>query len=181
MEKRGDRVKVRHILRKPQYSTDNIKKMLLRLDSIASDIKEEKFTFEEGAEVISHDKETRNNYGMMYNKMTASSHFKMDELPVDVARVIDGLKVGEISQPFTWLQDNGKTVCAIVKLKSKTDAHVATLADDYETLQGLYQAKLSDERIREWIKEKQQNTYVRINRDSHECDFLYPDWKFFEE
>lgn len=181
MEKRGDRVKVRHILRKPQYSTDNIKKMLLRLDSIASDIKEEKFTFEEGAEVISHDKETRNNYGMMYNKMTASSHFKMDELPVDVARVIDGMKVGEISQPFTWLQDNGKTVCAIVKLKSKTDAHVATLADDYETLQGLYQAKLSDERIREWIKEKQQNTYVRINRDSHECDFLYPDWKFFEE
>ena len=117
----------------------------------------------------------------MYNKMTASSHFKMDELPVDVARVIDGLKVGEISQPFTWLQDNGKTVCAIVKLKSKTDAHVATLADDYETLQGLYQAKLSDERIREWIKKKQQNTYVRINRDSHECDFLYPDWKFFEE
>lgn len=181
MEKRGDRVKVRHILRKPQYSTDNIKKMLLRLDSIASDIKDEKFTFEEGAEVISHDKETRNNYGMMYNKMTASSHFKMDELPVDVARVVDGLKVGEISQPFTWLQDNGKTVCAIVKLKSKTDAHVATLADDYETLQGLYQAKLSDERIREWIKEKQQNTYVRINRDSHECDFLYPDWKFFEE
>jgi peptidyl-prolyl cis-trans isomerase SurA len=181
MEKRGDRVKVRHILRKPQYSTDNIKKMLLRLDSIASDIKEEKFTFEEGAEVISHDKETRNNYGMMYNKMTASSHFKMDELPVDVARVIDGMKVGEISQPFTWLQDNGKTVCAIVKLKSKTDAHVATMADDYETLQGLYQAKLSDERIREWIKEKQQNTYVRINRDSHECDFLYPDWKFFEE
>jgi peptidyl-prolyl cis-trans isomerase SurA len=181
MEKRGDRVKVRHILRKPQYSTDNIKKMLLRLDSIASDIKEEKFTFEEGAEVISHDKETRNNYGMMYNKMTASSHFKMDELPVDVARVIDGMKVGEISQPFTWLQDNGKTVCAIVKLKSKTDAHLATLADDYETLQGLYQAKLSDERIREWIKEKQQNTYVRINRDSHECDFLYPDWKFFEE
>ena len=181
MEKRGDRVKVRHILRKPQYSTDNIKKMLLRLDSIASDIKEEKFTFEEGAEVISHDKETRNNYGMMYNKMTASSHFKMDELPVDVARVIDGMKVGEISQPFTWLQDNGKTVCAIVKLKSKTDAHVATLADDYETLQGLYQAKLSDERIRVWIKEKQQNTYVRINRDSHECDFLYPDWKFFEE
>ena len=181
MEKRGDRVKVRHILRKPQYSTDNIKKMLLRLDSIASDIKDEKFTFEEGAEVISHDKETRNNYGMMYNKMTASSHFKMDELPVDVARVVDGLKVGEISQPFTWLQDNGKTVCAIVKLKSKTDAHLATLADDYETLQGLYQAKLSDERIREWIKEKQQNTYVRINRDSHECDFLYPDWKFFEE
>ena len=181
IEKRGDRVKVRHILRKPQYSNENIKKMLVRLDSIAMDIKDKKFTFEEGAEIISHDKDTRNNYGIMYNKNTASSHFGLDELPVDVARVVDGLSVGEISQPFTWQLDNGKTVCAIAKLKSRTDAHVATLSEDYETLQYMYQSKLSDERLQEWIKEKQQNTYVRINRDSHECDFIYPHWKFFEE
>ena len=181
MEKRGDRVKVRHILRKPRRSSENIKKMLLRLDSISTEIKAETFTFEEGAEAISHDKDTRNNYGIMYNKETASSHFRLDELPVDVARVIEGLDVGDISQPFTWLLDNGKTVCAIAKLKSKTDAHVATINDDYEALQNMYQAKLSDERIREWIKEKQQNTYVRINRDSHECEFLYPYWRFYEE
>ena len=181
MEKRGDRVKVRHILRKPRRSNENVKKMLLRLDSIATDIKDGKFTFEEGAEVISHDKETRNNYGIMYNKETASSHFKLDELPVDVARVVERLEVGEMSQPFTWLLDNGKTVCAIAKLRSRTDAHVATINDDYEILQNIYQAKLSDERIREWIKEKQQNTYVRINRDRKECDFLYPDWNFYEE
>ena len=117
----------------------------------------------------------------MYNKETASSHFKLDELPVDVARVIDGLEVGEISQPFTWMLDNGKTVCAIVKLRSKTDAHVATINGDYETLQYMYQAKLSDERIQEWIKEKQKSTYVRINRDSRECEFIYPHWNFFEE
>ena len=181
IEKRGDRVKVRHILRKPEYSSESIKKMLVRLDSITMDIKDEKFTFEQGAEVISHDKDTRNNYGIMYNKNTASSHFGLDELPVDVARVVDGLSVGEISQPFTWQLENGKTVCAIAKLKSRTDAHVATLSEDYEILQQMYQSKLSDERIQEWIKEKQQNTYVRINRDSHECDFIFPHWKFFEE
>lgn len=181
IEKRGDRVKVRHILRKPQRSAENINKMLLRLDSIATEIKDGKFTFEEGAAVISHDKETRNNYGIMYNKNTASSHFKLDELPVDVARVVDALEVGEISQPFTWMLDNGKTVCAIAKLRSRTDAHVATIQDDYETLQYMYQAKLSEERINEWIKQKQQNTYVRINRDSHDCNFLYPNWKFYED
>ena len=117
----------------------------------------------------------------MYNKETASSYFKLDELPVDVARVVEGLEVGEISTPFTWMLDNGKTVCAIAKLKSRTDAHVATINDDYEILQNMYQAKLSDERIREWIKEKQQNTYVRINRDNRECEFLYPYWNFYEE
>ena len=181
IEKRGDRVKVRHILRKPRRSSDNIKKMLLRLDSIAADIKEEKFTFEEGASIISHDKETRNNYGIMYNKETSSSHFKLDELPVDVARVVEGLEVGEMSQPFVWTLENGKSVCAIAKLKSKVDAHKATLKDDYELLRYMYQAQLSEKRIHEWIKEKQQKTYVKINRSIKREDFKYPDWKFYEE
>lgn len=181
IEKRGDRVKVRHILRKPVCSTENIKKMLLKLDTVTMDIKEKKFTFEEAAGAISDDKDTRNNYGIMYNKQTASSHFSLEELPADVARVIDGLKPEEISQPFIWMLDNGKTVCAIAKVRSRTEGHQATIADDYETLRMMYQDKLSDERIQEWIKQKQKDTYVRVNKDSRSCEFKYPHWQFYEE
>ena len=181
IEKRGDRVKVRHILRKPVCSTENIKKMLLKLDTVTMDIKEKKFTFEEAAGAISDDKDTRNNYGIMYNKQTASSHFSLEELPADVARVIDGLKPEEISQPFIWMLENGKTVCAIAKVRSRTEGHQATIADDYETLRMMYQAKLSDERIQEWIKQKQKDTYVRVNKDSRSCEFKYPHWQFYEE
>lgn len=181
IEKRGDRIKVRHILRKPARSSENIKKMLLRLDSISMDIKEGKFTFEEAAEVISHDKDTRNNYGIMYNRNTASSHFSLEELPVDVARVIDGLEVDSLSQPFAWVLDNGKTVCAVAKLRSRTEAHLATIADDYETLSMMYKSELGNNRIQEWIKEKQKSTYVRINSDNRNCEFKYPHWEFYEE
>ena len=45
----------------------------------------------------------------------------------------------------------------------------------------MYEAKLSDERIKEWVKKKQRSTYVRINKENRTCDFLYPDWNFFEE
>ena len=113
IEKRGDKANVRHILRKPRHSGENIKKMLLRLDSIASGINAGEITFEDAVGVYSDDKDTRNNYGILYNKMSASSHFGLDELPVDVARVIEKLEVGAISQPFAWQLDNGKTVCAI--------------------------------------------------------------------
>lgn len=181
MEKRGDRVKVRHILRTPRRSSENIKKMLLRLDSISEGIKAGEASFEDAVGLYSHDKDTRNNYGVMYNKMSASSRFGIDELPADVARVIDGLKSGDISQPFTWTLDNGKTVCAIVKLKSRIEAHTATMKDDYEILKSMYQAKLSDERIEEWIREKQRVTYVRINPESRNCEFKYPGWVFYEE
>ena len=181
IEKRGDKANVRHILRKPRHSGENIKKMLLRLDSIASGINAGEITFEDAVGVYSDDKDTRNNYGILYNKMSASSHFGLDELPVDVARVIEKLEVGAISQPFAWQLDNGKTVCAIAKVKSRTDAHQATFSEDYEVLRQMYQAKLSEERIMEWVKKKQRSTYVRINKDSRGCDFKYPDWNFYEE
>ena len=181
IEKRGDKVNVRHILRKPTFSKENLKAMLLRLDSLSTGIKEGEITFDDAVALYSDDKDTRNNFGLMYNRQNASSHFAMDELPVDVARVVDRLQVGEMSQPFAWLLDNGKTVCAIAKVKSRTDAHQATFSEDYEVLCQMYQEKLSGERIKNWVKKKQRNTYVRINKDSRNCEFLYPDWNFFEE
>ena len=181
IEKRGDKVNVRHILRKPEHSNENLKAALLRLDSLAVGIKEGEIKFDDAVGLYSEDKDTRNNFGIMYNKQNASSHFAMDELPVDVARVIETLAVDEISQPFAWLLDNGKTVCAIAKVKSRTEAHQATFSDDYEVLRQMYQAKLSDERIKEWIKKKQRDTYVRVNKESRSCEFIYPDWNFYEE
>lgn len=181
IEKRGDKVNVRHILRKPTHSTENLKAALMRLDSLAAGIKEGEIAFDDAVGLYSDDKDTRNNFGIMYNKQSSSSHFAMDELPVDVARVIDALPVGEVSQPFTWLLDNGKTVCAIAKVRSRTDAHQANFSDDYDVLRQMYQAKLSEERIKEWVKKKQRDTYVRINKENRDCKFLYPDWNFFEE
>ena len=181
IEKRGDKINVRHILRKPEHSSENLKAALLRLDSLATGIKEGEIAFDDAVALYSDDKDTRNNFGIMYNKQSGSSHFGMDELPVDVARVIETLEIGEISQPFAWLLDNGKTVCAIAKVRSRTQAHQATFSEDYEVLRQMYESKLSDERIREWIKKKQRATYVRVNKDSRSCEFLYPHWNFFEE
>lgn len=181
IEKRGDKVNVRQILRKPRHSNENLKATLLSLDSLAMGIKAGEIAFDDAVGIYSDDKDTRNNYGIMYNKESASSHFALDELPVDVARVIETLPVGEVSQPFAWLLENGKTVCAIAKVKSRTEAHRATFSDDYEVLCQMYQAKLSEERVKEWVKKKQRDTYVRVNKDSRSCEFVYPDWNFYEE
>lgn len=181
IEKRGDRIKARHILRKPKVSNENIKAMMVRLDTIANDIRNDSVTFEVAAQLVSDDKDTRNNYGIMFNRMTASSRFEMQDLPVDVARVVDGMQVGEISSPFTMRMQGDKVVCAIVKLKTRVEGHKANLKDDYETLKELYTAKMSEKKVAEWIKEKQKNTYVRINRDNRDCEFKYKDWNFYED
>ena len=47
IDKRGDKIKCRHILLKPQVSQDAIDKSIGRLDSIGNDIRAAKFTFEQ--------------------------------------------------------------------------------------------------------------------------------------
>ena len=155
--------------------------MMSTLDSIANDIKNDSVTFEDAVLACSYDKDTHNNYGIMYNKETGSSRFQLHELPVDVARVVDRMAVGEVSSPFTLMLDNGKTVCAIVKLKTKIDAHKANVKDDYEILQELYKNKLSEERTAEWIREKQRTTYVRLNGDAKPEDFKFKGWVFYDD
>lgn len=180
IERRGDRVNVRHILRKPKLPQSSIDECLLRLDSIADDIRNNKFTFDEGATYISSDKDTRNNKGLMTfrsenNRMTISK-FEMQQLPQDVAKVVNNMHVGEISDPFVMQQTNGKLVCAIVKLKSKVTGHKATIADDYQILQDIVLEEKRSEEIEKWIKEKQRITYVKINEGWNDCEFKYPGW-----
>lgn len=181
IEKRGDRVNTRHILLRPKVSDKELTEACARLDSIGNDIRTNKFSFDEAAAAISHDKETRNNHGLMVNISqetgTATSKFQMQELPQDVAKVVDKMNVGEISKAFTMINEkDGKEVCAIVKLKSRIDGHKATIADDYQNLKEIVTVKHQEQLLDKWIRNKQKHTYVRINKDWQKCDFKYPGW-----
>lgn len=186
IDKRGDKVKVRHILRTPKVAREDVDACLARLDSIADDIRAGKFTFEEGATVISDDKDTKNNRGLLTNlkvdedgSRSRVSKFEMGELSnvsTELARRVEGLEVGEISKPFEMVYTNMKTVCAIAKLKSRTKAHRASLTEDFPLLQSIVLNRKKQEKIREWIVDKQKTTYVRINEKWRDCDFEYPGW-----
>ena len=180
IEKRGDRINCRHILKKPKASEEAIMKAFADLDSISEELNKGLYTFEQCAQFVSHDKDTRNNYGIMryVNNETGEVYTKMEmkELPAEVAKQVGGLQVGELSKPFLMTNSKGKEVVAIVKRKDKTEGHRATMKDDYQTLQDVVQAKMAEEKIEKWIKEKQKTTYVRINEDWRNCDFKYDGW-----
>lgn len=177
IEKRGDRINTRHILLKPKVNEKDLTSARARLDSIADDIRKNKFSFDEAASIISHDKDTRNNHGLMPNPQTNTSKFEMQQLPQEIAKVIDGMNVGEISKAFTMVNEkDGKEVCAIVKLKSRINGHKATITDDYQSLKEIVMNKRREEMLEKWIVEKQKHTYVRINDNWKNCSFKYPGW-----
>ena len=179
IDKRGDKVNARHILLKPEISDSAIAVAITRLDSIANDIREDKFTFEEAATYGSDDKDTRNNRGIMTNKpdpQTSTSKFRMQDLPQDVARVVDTMQVNQVSRAFQMVNDKGKTVCAIVKLKSRVEGHKARITEDFQIMKDVVVGKMREEKLHKWVVDKIKATYVRINDNYRDCEFEYQGW-----
>ena len=180
IDKRGDKVNVRHILLKPRVDEADMQRGIARLDSIANDIRKKKFTFDSAALALSDDKDTRNNHGLMVNTNmqtgSISSRFEMKDLPQDVAKVVDTLKVGEVSRAFRMTNKSGQEVCAVVMLKNRIDGHPANMTEDFQTLRGVVIAKRSEEKIEQWIQDKINTTYIRINPDWRNCQFKYKGW-----
>lgn len=164
VDKRGDKINVRHILLKPKVSQDEIDAATHRLDSITNDIHAGKFTFEEAASYLSDDKDTRNNEGLMSNNTSSgmTSRFQMKDLPTEVARVVDTMKVNEISKPFEMINSKGKTVMAVVKLKSRTLGHKATITEDFQVMKDVVLNKEREKTIHDWVVDKIKHTYVRM-------------------
>ena len=58
-----------------------------------------------------------------------------ENLPQDVAKVVDTMKVGEVSQAFRMMDSKtGQEICAIVKLKDRIESHRANITDDFQVL-----------------------------------------------
>jgi len=180
IDKRGDKINVRHILLKPKIADSDIASSIARLDSIADDIRSGKFTFDQAALALSDDKDTRSNHGLMANTnqetLTISSRFEMKDLPQDIAKVVDTLQVGEISRAFQMTNNKGQTVCAVVKLKNRIEGHHASINEDFQTLRDVVVGKRRERKIESWIKQKIKTTYVRISPNWRGCNFQYDGW-----
>ena len=160
IEKKGDRINCRHILLKPRVSVDDKVRAVERLDSIRGLVVDSGMPFELAVAQFSEDKNTMMSGGTMTNMNTGASKFEYQDLPAEIAKQIYVLKEGEVSQPFAMVdRTKNKEICAIVRLKSKRDAHKANLVDDFQV-----------------IRDKQQEIYVSIDPAWRGCDFQYPGW-----
>ena len=177
IEKRGDKINTRHILLKPRVSDKELTEGIERLDSLRKDILDKKFTFEEAAPYVSQDKDTRNNQGLMINKTSLDSKFEMSELPQEVAKQIDKLQPGEISEPFVMIDPaTNREIVAIVKLKNRIEGHKANLRDDYQVIKKMQEGAAKEKIISDWIAKKIASTYTYIEEGWRDCKFEHEGW-----
>lgn len=177
IDKRGDQVNVRHILLTPKVNEKDLREATVRLDSLRKEIVAGKFPFEDAARYVSQDKDTKNNRGVMVNPQTGSPRFEMQELPPEVARRVEMMKPGDVSEAFIMKDTKrNKDIVAIVKLTSRVPGHKANLSDDYNMLKEMYEAKRKEEILKEWVERKIKDTYVKIADGWQNCEFEYEGW-----
>ncbi|MFW5773277.1 MAG: peptidylprolyl isomerase [Tangfeifania sp.] len=177
IDRQGAKVNTRHILMRPKVEAEAKEQTLSRLDSLANMIRKEEIPFEEAARLFSTDKNTRNNGGVAINPNTMSSKFTLEELSGDISKILTGLKINEISDPFETIDpDSRQTVFKIVKLIDKTEGHTANLQNDYQKIADLFLAQKKEKTLEKWIAEKQADTYIRIDDTYANCNFEFNNW-----
>lgn len=177
IEKRGDRVNTRHILLRPHVSDKDLTDAVNRVDSLRKDMLAGKFTFEDAVGVISQDKDTHNNRGVMVNDATGTTRFEMSQLPQEISKVVNGMEIGDVSEPFIMKDPKiNQDIVAIVKLTNRIQGHKANLSDDYQQIKGMYENARQAEVLKDWLEKKIKDTYIRIEDGWRDCEFKHQGW-----
>ena len=179
IEKDGEMFNSRHILMKPKYTADDRVKAYNKLDSLKRQIAADSISFELAARIYSEDPKSSVSGGLMADENTGSILFEKDLLkPADYTMIKD-MKEGEISQPFESLDNEGRsgnTIYKILRLEKIIPSHVANIDDDFYIMQNIANNKRQQDAISEFIKEKQEITYIKLDDLFKQCNFEREGW-----
>lgn len=168
---KGRQRDVYHILMQPKASDEQAEIVRDSLETYRERILKMETTFEEVVLAYSEDKDTRLNKGVLMNPMSGDTHFDLTRMDPELYSKVSSLKEGEISNVFLDQTREGKKMYKILLLKSKTEAHVADLGQDYVKIMELALQKKKTETIEKWSKDKIKDTYVNINESFLGCEF----------
>lgn len=179
IERRGDRVNVRHILLKPKMDGTGMQKAKQELDSIANLIQKGEFAFETAAKRFTDDEDSRNNGGLLLNPYDASSMIPMDELDPSIFLVIDKMEIGDISEVVDISTPGSKPGYKLIKLSKRTKPHRASLDTDYQKIKTAAKAEKEQKILQEWVETALKNTYIKLDKKYLENCQFQQNWSQF--
>ncbi|MCZ2223950.1 MAG: peptidylprolyl isomerase [Chitinophagales bacterium] len=172
----GDDAVIRHILRIPPITDDEIDLSKEKLDSVRQDIINGKISFSEAVNKYSDDEESKFNGGAKVGH-DGSTHITIDELDKETVMAIKDLKVGELSKPLVF-EDRGVKKVRIVYLKSRTEPHIENLREDYNKVATRTLEEKRQKVLENWFKEHLPTYYITIDKEFINCADLLDWWQF---
>lgn len=167
----GDDATVRHILKIPPITDEEIKSASDRLDSVRSKLIAGTTSFGEAVAKYSDDEYGKTSTAGMRQGRNGT-FLTIDELDKATVALLPKLKVGEFSQPYPFTDDRGKKVVRITYLKTRTEPHRENLKDDYNRVAQRALEEKKGDAIEKWFNSKIASYYIMIDDDYKSCSQL---------
>ncbi|HVS95959.1 MAG TPA: peptidylprolyl isomerase [Puia sp.] len=173
VSRNGDEAVVRHILRIPQITQDAIDEATHKLDSIRTQIVDGSLSFGAAVTKYSDDPIAKSTAGQIMGK-NGTTFLTIPDLDKDMVLLLknSNLKVGEISKPTVYKDEQGKTGVRIVQLVSKSEPHRENLRDDYDRIAQRALDQKRSAALEKWFVTKVPTFYIMIDPEYRNCSNL---------
>jgi peptidyl-prolyl cis-trans isomerase SurA len=168
---RGQEVDLRHILIAPKVTEEALKAAKEKIELIRKRILDNEITFSNAARLMSDEKETRNDGGVLTNPKTQDTRFELTKMDPSLYSQVANLKDKELSLPEVDEDRSGRKFYKILTVTNRYNEHTADYSKDYTRLRELALKEKQIKEIAKWSVEKIKDTYIKINSEYRECVF----------
>jgi len=170
----GDDAVVRHILRIPPVTDDEVKDAIAKLDTVRQKIVGGTMKFAEAVNKHSEDENSKFNGGAVQDR-DGSTYVTIDQLDKDMVLALKNMKVGDVSKPIAFTDERNRRVVRLVYLKTRTEPHRENLRDDYNKIAQKALDEKKEDALSKWFKDHLPKYYILIDKEFGNCDNL-KDW-----
>lgn len=168
VSRNGDDAVIRHILRVPQVTDEDINLAVAKLDSIRSKLITGSISFGAAVDKYSEDENSKFTAGIING--AGGGYVTIDELDKDLVKDLNKLKIGEYSMPLTFKDEREKRGVRIVNLRSKTEPHRENLKDDYNKIAIKALEEKKEKAIEKWFLTKLPTYYIMVDKEFQDCE-----------
>jgi peptidyl-prolyl cis-trans isomerase SurA len=171
VEKNGDDITVRHILKIPYVSQSEFTKAINKLDTIRSKLIAGTLDWGAAVDKYTEDEMSKFTAGMVLNPEDGSTFLTIDRFPdKDVVLMMKSLTLGEFSKPMQFVDQRNRKAVRLVYLKSRTQPHVENLRDDYSKISIRVLEEKKSSEMEKWIAKKLPTYYINVSPEFSSCE-----------
>ena len=161
----GDNIIIRHILRIPPITQEEVNASVNKLDSVRAKIIAGVINFNEAATRYSED-ESAKYAGPFFLNRDGAPYVTIDQLDKEIVVNLGKMKVGEYSQPVLFTDERtGKKGVRIIYLKSRSEPHRMNMHDDYDKIAQFALEEKKSKVLEKWMREKIPTYYIQVDND----------------
>ncbi len=175
----GDEAVVKHILRIPPVTEDEINETKKLLDSVRNRLVAGELTFGAAVNKYSDDDNSKFSAGALSGRDgngSPTTFLSIDQLDKDIVVLLKDLKPGEYSKPQLYKDERGGQVVRLIYLRNRTEPHRENLKEDYDRVAKRALEEKKSSALEKWFKDHIPTYFISIDKEYASCHGL-EEWR----